>query len=251
MLVNDLGAELYLHRLEIPMVNPRYLELEQLVAEVKRWLLVNGVPDQEADEISNASRYLRDFVTPGAMPVQLDGAENLPMGRSEVRVEWTPGHSPGHICLFDPKHKLLFAGDQLLPHISPNIGLHPQSTPNPLTDYIESLRRLLALEPELVLPAHGEPFTSAATRTLDLIEHHARRKQQIVQIVGSSEMSAWDVALALWGVRSALYDKRLALQEALAHLQALAVEGRVTKLATGRSITWSGNSTAAAPKIAD
>jgi glyoxylase-like metal-dependent hydrolase (beta-lactamase superfamily II) len=234
------GAELYMHRLEVPMVHPRYLELEQLVEEVRRYLLVNGVPAQLAETMSNASRALRDFVTPAAPDVQLDGAETLRLGRRNLRVLWTPGHSPGHVCLFDRDDGMLFAGDQLLPDISPNIGLHPQSTPNPLDEYVESLRLLATLEPARVFPAHGRPFSGAGARVESLIAHHEKRKLRILEILAGSERSGWEVAIALWGEREAIHEKRLALQEALAHLQSLAVAERLSKTSSAEAVRWLG-----------
>ena len=231
-------ADLYIHRLEVPLVNPRYVELEKLVDEVKTYLLVNGVPGDEAEVLSNSQRALSQVVKTAEAAVQLDGAELLDLGARRLRVEWTPGHSPGHICLYDPEHGLLFAGDHILPELSPNIGLHPQSTPDPLHDYLGGLDRMASLKPSLVLPAHGRPFTDAASRVEELRSHHRRRFQQILEIVGSEAKSGWQVALELWGPRENLYEKRLALQEGLAHLQALAVEGRVLKSVTPAWVRW-------------
>ncbi len=232
------GADLYLHRLEVPLVNPRYVELEHLVKEVHSYLLVNGVPAGEAEVLSNSQRALSQVVSPAEPAVQLDGAETLDMGRRQLRVEWTPGHSPGHICLYESREKLLFAGDHMLPELSPNIGLHPQSTPDPLHEYLDGLERLAAYEPKKILPAHGRPFNDAAGRVATLAAHHHRRLEQILEIVSPGEHSAWQVALELWGPRENLYEKRLALQEGLAHLQALAVEGRVEKLVSPSAVRW-------------
>lgn len=232
------GAELYLHRLEVPMVHPRYLEIEQLVEEVGRYLEIHGVPDAEADFLKNASRGFREFVKTAAPALQLDGTEVLELGRRRLRVEWTPGHSPGHVCLFDLDSGVLFAGDQLLPNNSPNIGLHPQSTPNPLDDYLSGLVRLVELSPSLVLPAHGRPFADAAGRVAELVEHHRRRKDQMLEVIDGGELNGWQVATAIWGVRPNLHDMRMALQEGLAHLQSLSLEGRLEKRATTESITW-------------
>ncbi len=231
-------ADLYIHRLEVPLVNPRYVELEHLVKEVHTYLLVNGVPANDAEVLSNSQRALSQLVKTADASVQLDGAELLQMGRRELRVEWTPGHSPGHICLYDRQDGLLFAGDHMLPELSPNIGLHPQSTPDPLHEYLDGLRRMAAYEPELILPSHGRPFTDAPARVKVLEAHHHRRLDQAVEIVGRGKQTAWEVALDLWGPRENLYEKRLALQEALAHLQALAVEGRVRKSVTPDSVRW-------------
>ena len=234
------GAELYLHRLEVPLVHPRYLELEQLVAEVGRYLEVNGVPGPEADEMRNASRSMRSFVTPGETTAQLDGSEILEMGNRRLWVEWTPGHSPGHLCLFDSETGDLFSGDQLLPDISPNIGLHPQSTPNPLDDFLAGQQRLLAMRPARVLPSHGRPFEDAAGKVRSLEAHHQRRKDQIVALLGEREFSGWEVAVHLYGIRENLWDKRMALGEALAHLQSLSVAGRIEKRLTSAAVSWLG-----------
>jgi glyoxylase-like metal-dependent hydrolase (beta-lactamase superfamily II) len=231
-------ADLYLHRLEVPLVHPRYVELEHLISEVRNYLLVNGVPENQAEVLSNSQRALSDIVTPGVPAVQLDGAETLELGRRQLRVEWTPGHSPGHICLYDETEKILFAGDHMLPELSPNIGLHPQSTPDPLHEYLEGLGRLARYEPSLILPAHGRPFTGASARVEILVAHHKRRMDQIAAIVARGERTAWEVALELWGPRDNLYEKRLALQEGLAHLQALAVDGRLQKFVTPTSVRW-------------
>jgi glyoxylase-like metal-dependent hydrolase (beta-lactamase superfamily II) len=232
------GAELLMHRLEVPMVHPRYLEIDQLVEEVGRYLQVHGVPGPEVDRMKNASRGMREWVRPAAPALQLDGTETIVMGSRRLRVEWTPGHSPGHVCLFDLASGLLFAGDTLLPDMSPNIGLHPQSTPNPLDDYLEGLDRLMGLQPSLVLPSHGGPFTAARERVEVLRIHHERRKDQIMEVVGEGELSAWEVAVAVWGHRESQMEMRLALQEGLAHLQSLSAAGRLEKDADTRRVVW-------------
>ena len=238
VLAGEGKADLYLHRLEVPLVHPRYVDMEQLVIEVRKYLLVNGVPESEAEVLSNSQRALSQVVAPAEPAVQLDGAETLVLGRHRLRVEWTPGHSPGHICLYSSSTGLLFAGDHVLPELSPNIGLHPQSTPDPLHEYLAGLERLAAYQPRLVLPSHGRPFANAEGRVEILVAHHRRRLEQVVEIVGAGELTAWEVALELWGARENLYEKRLALQEGLAHLQALAVDGALEKLVSPEAVRW-------------
>ncbi|MDQ6771561.1 MAG: MBL fold metallo-hydrolase [Candidatus Dormibacteraeota bacterium] len=232
------GAELFLHRLEVPMVHPRYLEIEQLVEEVGLYLELHGVPEAEATILKNSSRGIRAFVEPALPVLQLDGAETLEMGTRRLHIVWTPGHSPGHVCLVDVEAGVLFAGDQLLPDDSPNIGLHPQSTPDPLDDYTEGLRGLADREPRLVLPAHGRPFAAARERVDALTRHHERRKEQILEAIGSDELDGWQVAVAIWGERPDLFEMRMALQEGLAHLQSLARAERLVKLAEPGRISW-------------
>jgi glyoxylase-like metal-dependent hydrolase (beta-lactamase superfamily II) len=238
VLAGEGKADLYLHRLEVPLVHPRYVELEQLVIEVRKYLLVNGVPASESEVLSNSQRALSEVVAPAEPAVQLDGAETLTLGPLALRVEWTPGHSPGHICLWSASTGLLFAGDHMLPELSPNIGLHPQSTPDPLHEYLDGLKRMAAYRPRTILPSHGRPFSDAGHRVEILVAHHRRRMDQVMEIVGGGELTAWEVALELWGPRENLYEKRLALQEGLAHLQALAVEGALEKLVSPQRVVW-------------
>src|SRR5438105_15436249 len=93
-------ADLYIHRLEVPLVHPRYVELEHLVEEVRHYLLVNGVPAGEAEVLSNSQRALSQVVKTAEPSVQLDGAESIAMGSRRLRVECTARHSPRHLCLY-------------------------------------------------------------------------------------------------------------------------------------------------------
>ncbi len=74
------------------------------------------------------------------------------IGRTSARGEWrwleTGGHAHGHLCLHAAQpHPVLIAGDQVLPTISPNVGLTPLTPdPNPLATYLQSLERLSALD---------------------------------------------------------------------------------------------------------
>ncbi len=235
------GARLHLHRLEVPIVRPRYVDLEMLLADVGRYLLDNGVPPAEAAEVKDASRALVEYVVTAEPSVVLEGAETLTLGRYRVKVLWTPGHSPGHICLQELGGRFVVVGDQLLPDTSPNVGLHPQSTPNPLDDYLESLRRLQSIGMVAVFPAHGEPFLDPAPRAAELIGHHERRKARMLELIGSGEVTAWEVAVGTWGPRDSPHDRRLALQEALAHLQSMAVAGLLTKeIREDSRVIWRG-----------
>src|SRR5256714_1862468 len=194
-------------------------------------LALTEVPAEEADVLSNSQRALSELVKTAEPSVQLDGAEVIEMGRHSLRVEWTPGHSPGHVCLYAEGEGLLFAGDHILPELSPNIGLHPQSTPDPLHDYLDGLRRMAAHKPKLVLPAHGRPFSDAPRRVDALVSHHERRLDQVVEILGRSnaEKTAWQVALDLWGPRDNLYAKSPALPEGPGHPQAPPVDRRAVQ----------------------
>jgi glyoxylase-like metal-dependent hydrolase (beta-lactamase superfamily II) len=171
----------------------------------------------------------------------LEGAERLPLDDNEVQAIWTPGHSPGHCCFYWPARRLLFSGDHLLPKISPNIGLHPQSSADPLDDYLQSLDHIERLDVGLVLPAHGDPFDDPRDRIATIKRHHEERKATLVGLLADGPKSGWQLAGELFhAIRDRnVFQQRLALQETLAHCQSLAVEGRLQKHVNGRLVSWS------------
>jgi glyoxylase-like metal-dependent hydrolase (beta-lactamase superfamily II) len=233
-------AELVIHRLEVALMEPRYARAEDLVHEVAAWLSKNGVPRPEAEFLKSASMAAREFVSVVEPDTLLEGAERLPIAGGELMAVWTPGHSPGHCCFYWPQRGLLFSGDHLLPKISPNIGLHPQSGADPLADYLASLDRIAKLEVSQVLPAHGDPFTDHRGRIATITQHHRERKDALVRLASGEPRSGWDLAGQLFpGVMARnVFQQRLALQETLAHCQSLAEEGRILKDVRDGLVTW-------------
>jgi glyoxylase-like metal-dependent hydrolase (beta-lactamase superfamily II) len=237
------GGELVIHRLEVALMEPRYARAEDLVQDVAHWLAVNGVPDEEAEYLKTASMGARELVTLVEPDTLLEGSERFTFDSGELLVVWTPGHSPGHCCFYWPERRLLFSGDHLLPKISPNIGLHPQSSADPLGDYLQSLRRVAGLEVETVLPAHGEPFTDLAGRIEEIGRHHRERKDLLVRAARGERCSGWELAHRLFSgaMERNVFQKRLALQETLAHCQSLAQEGRLRKLVDRDAVRWAAD----------
>ena len=233
-------AELVIHRLEVALMEPRYARAEDLVHDVAEWLSKNGVPPAEAEFVKSASMAAREFVSVVEPDTLLEGAERLPIDETELEVVWTPGHSPGHCCFYWPARRVLFSGDHLLPKISPNIGLHPQSGADPLDDYLASLARIRGLEIDQVLPAHGDPFGDHRERIAVIMRHHDERKAALVNLARDGAKSGWQLAGGLFrGVMERnVFQQRLALQETLAHCQSLAVEGRLRKEIRRDLVTW-------------
>ena len=86
------------------------------------------------------------------------------MGDGAVRVIHTPGHADHQFVLHDEARGILFAADQVLLGITPNIGLWPESEPHPLCRYLESLDEMRGLDVDLVLPGHGPTTTIGEER---------------------------------------------------------------------------------------
>jgi glyoxylase-like metal-dependent hydrolase (beta-lactamase superfamily II) len=155
------------------------------------------------------------------------------LGDWEVLV--TPGHAPGHVCLYRRADRVLIAGDHLLPVVTPNIHLTDEM-PDAVADYLESLRRVSELDVQLVLPAHGEPFTDAAGRAAELIAHHQRRLAQLEGLLQRDGPAGTErLAEGLFRGLQEPIDRLLAEMETYAHLEHLRLRGRVS---LGSGDTW-------------
>ena len=143
------------------------------------------------------------------------------------RVEVLPGHADGHIVL--ERDGVVLAGDTILTGITPAIGLYPNSRPDPLGDYLESLRWYGEHAPRVAYTGHREPVTDPAGRAAEIAEHHAHRLDRAEAALDGTPLSAYDVSLALFENDLSSTLRRFATAEALAHLERLVREGRASR----------------------
>ena|SRR5205823_3004680 len=83
-----------------------------------------------------------------------EGDQKIPVGTRIRDAVHTPGHTAGHYVFADRSAQLLFAGDHVLPTITPSIGFTMPRAPNSLGDFMASLTKVRALPDMRVLPAH-------------------------------------------------------------------------------------------------
>jgi len=231
-------AKIGLHYLEKDSIDSRYINIDQLLQQVAQWLYINGAPTIELHELQTASVGMMKFVTTTFPDVVLRGGETISTGTFSLQVLWTPGHSAGHISLYEPSQKILITGDHILPTITPHIGLRPQSSINPLGDYLKSLNALKQLEVNLILPGHEHPFINLQQRIEELIQHHQQRNSEILETIKVKSKTAYQIATEItWmsdisGVswqKLAPWDRRMAVLETLAHLESMRFGKKVDK----------------------
>jgi glyoxylase-like metal-dependent hydrolase (beta-lactamase superfamily II) len=202
------------------------------------FLEANGAPSSMA---INLERFHPAFfavkayqeLAANALPV-MDG-QNVPIGDYSFKVLWTPGHSPGHICLYEPSSKILVSGDHVLPKITPHVSQFLENT-DPLTDYLNSLRKIEELDVEAVLPAHEEIFSNLRRRIEQLRYHHKQRLIEIFDGLRAGRSTAYELASKVhWSVNCKCWDefpsfqKYLAVGETVAHLNLLEQKGQVKR----------------------
>lgn len=189
-------------------------------------LLKNGIP---AALISKMGA----FTAPGMLPEKelpvltvIEPGDKVLLGDYEYSVVLTSGHTPGHICFFNKNYGVLLSGDNILPEISPNIGLWPWTGSNPLKEYLESLELCLELDCKLFLPAHGEPFSNLAERIPALKEIH-KEKLDLIKSLAAKETTVYKVVLQIYGKTLNTINLGLAMGEVYAHLMFLYYKGEL------------------------
>jgi glyoxylase-like metal-dependent hydrolase (beta-lactamase superfamily II) len=161
------------------------------------------------------------------------GAGTIRVGDRTLRVVPTPGHTRGHIVFADEPAGLLFAGDHVLPRITPAIGLEPVPSDSPLSDYLDSLALMRTLPDLTLLPAHGPVAPSTHARVDELVAHHDDRLAKTTEAVaGLGAPTAAEVADAIpWTRRHRPFssldpgNQMLAVTETVAHLKVLVRTG--------------------------
>ena len=155
----------------------------------------------------------------------LADGEQIHSAIGALSVIFTPGHSPGHICLHSPEQRVLFSGDHILNEITPNISWHPGS--DALGDYLSSLQKVGRLEVDHIYPAHGAPFSGHREWIRDTADHHAERCDQIIAAIRDGAHTAHEMVGRLWTRKLDPIHHHFAVFEVLAHLEYMQRRGRV------------------------
>ncbi len=188
----------------------------------------------------------------GLSPIPYDGylpvmpGDVFSYGEHRFTVIHTPGHTPGHMCLWEAETGICLLGDHVLFDITPNITRWI-GVPDSLGDYLQALSDIQTLPVTTPLPAHRQVHMDFQTRCQQLIAHHGARCQEVRTILSSGDpMTAWDVAAHMtWRIRARNWtefptpQKWFAVGEAMAHLDHLIALGQVARWKDGDLFRYS------------
>jgi glyoxylase-like metal-dependent hydrolase (beta-lactamase superfamily II) len=205
---------------------------------------MHGFPDADAAVGKHPGKKYLFTGQPEFTPVR-DG-NTISVGRYRFRCVETPGHTPGHLCLYEPDARIFFSGDHILDSITPNISGWAQENEDPLGDFLASLDKVAALDLRLVLPGHRNPIPDHRRRIEELKSHHRVRAQEITGILGRGAQTAYQVASQMtWNLSYARWagfpvpQQWFATGEALAHLLYLERKGEIARTRGDGTVSFS------------
>jgi len=212
-----------------------------IVKGVRHWeeflnfFTLNGFPESVLKE--SLSKHPGVIYSPSRLVeiTPVDDGQIIEAGDFELECIETPGHSPGHMCLYDAKKKVFFSGDHILFDITPNISYWPEMK-DALRSYLASLDKVSKLDVTRVLPAHRKPWHNHLERIEELKKHHRHRLDEVIAALAEGDMTAYEVAPYItWNIEYTDWDefpiaqKFFAVGETVAHLHYLENDGAIKR----------------------
>ncbi|WP_046728340.1 MBL fold metallo-hydrolase [Streptomyces humi] len=248
------GAWVALHAADAAIVRrSRETRPERWFTYMAAKLTAAGAPEEHVAPLRGGRRRSLPGLSPALPDREIVPGELLDLPGRRIRAIWTPGHTPGHVCLHLeeehpgglPGHGRLFSGDHLLPEITPHIGLYEDpddaTVTDPLGDYLDSLERVGRLAPAEVLPAHQHAFTDAGGRVRELLAHHEDRLTDLLALL-REPLTPWELATRMeWNrpwEQIPYGSRNIAVSEAEAHLRRLVKLGRAEPVPNSEPVTY-------------
>jgi glyoxylase-like metal-dependent hydrolase (beta-lactamase superfamily II) len=193
----------------------------------------NGFP--ESILLQSFSRHPGVIYSPTRLVdiIPVKDGHKIEVGEFELTCVETPGHTPGHMCLYEAGKQILFSGDHILFDITPNIAFWPEME-DALRSYLASLDKVATLKVSNVLPGHRKPWHNHLERIAALKKHHGHRLDEALSALEDGDMTAYEVAPYItWKIECQDWEdfpvaqKYFAVGETMAHLHYLEHEGKI------------------------
>lgn len=226
------GAWVAMHEADVDLMQ-RVAELggaeEQLQWEIEN-LRRAGADDADIDELVEQGS-MGGTPTPPVADLAVSDGDLIDAPGRALRVVWSPGHTPGHMCLHLEDSGAVFTGDHVLSNTTAHIGafVYPLGDPDPLGEYLHSLGRVLTIGQNTLLPAHERSVADLPRRVADIVDHHQKRLTEVHGVLSGGSLTLWQAASHMsWSQPWAdmtIMSRQLALAEAAAHVRHLVTLG--------------------------
>jgi glyoxylase-like metal-dependent hydrolase (beta-lactamase superfamily II) len=241
-LVHD-GSIVYMNELETSMIQK--IKSDAFFSEIRDFIRMSGFTEQDPGRILPPRL---DHESKAKTPLSfqfVEDADIIERGEYRFICVKTPGHSKGHMCLYEPDNKILIAGDHLLKDITP--AIHGRvNNENPLKEYLSSLDKVYALDVEVVLPGHRNYFRNCRERIVEIQDHHRQRNHEVISILQEGARNIYEVASRMtWNTDCDSWDSLpvsqsfFAVAEAFAHLRYLEEKGEIEMKMEGEVAIYS------------
>lgn len=229
------SSKIYFNELEAKRKSTQLANRQQHWEKILAVYIANGFDDSAARS-SMASHPAHKFGLQRAVEfTMVNDGDRIDIGDFHFRCIVTPGHSPGHTCLYEAEKKILVAGDHILFDITPNITYWVEME-DPLGQYLVSLEKVSSLDVALVLPGHRRLVHDLWGRVKELQEHHRARLNEVMVALGDGEKNILETAPHIsWDITAKTWDefppaqKWFAFGETLAHVIYLVGQGKVRR----------------------
>ncbi|HUO46618.1 MAG TPA: MBL fold metallo-hydrolase [Acidimicrobiia bacterium] len=225
-LVAEWGVETVMHSRATGLVS-RYNDSDDFRRRTRELADRHGVPPLSREafvDVGERPSWMPPIAPPDST---VDDGDTIPLGDGRsLDVLFTPGHEAAHICLRDSLTGALFAGDHILPRITPFVG-YDEMFEDVLGEFLHSLRKIERLLVTTTYPAHGDVIEHGSARAEQIILHHQRRLEGMVEVIDPEGSTAWMVMEKVFRPSLSPMDQRLALRETIAHLEHLRLQKRL------------------------
>ncbi|TFF63642.1 MAG: MBL fold metallo-hydrolase [Promethearchaeota archaeon] len=213
-------------------------EVEMVARELAERMIKFGISKEKGERIvqffSNWHKLIQ-YCKPDRI---LDDNDEVSFISNKLKIIWTPGHAPGHICIFDTNNRYLFSGDHILSRITPHIGsfmLNPSvkneyDLSNILEYYLKSLDKIDALNPKIIFPAHQEVIYSPHERISEIKKHHDNRLFEISSIIKNNPLTPNRISQLHFGDNLSEINTFLAISEVISHLIYLERQNKIKRV---------------------
>ena len=213
----------------------KFLEAREKWFGNKKRDMLTGIPSEITENMATLNPALMYAPIGGIEYTPVNNGAVMHAGGYELRCISTPGHSPGHTCLWIEQIGLMFTGDHVLFDITPNITAWP-TVEDSLGDYLESLRAIRKYPVKTALPGHRKPGDFHA-RVDELLQHHEIRLANVKHILQHEPgLTAYEIAGRMrWKIRADSWadfpatQKIFAVGECMSHLDFLRLRGAITR----------------------
>lgn len=194
----------------------------------------HGMPTELREAIAENLATFVGMVSPQPKVTYFEAGSQMMIGGLSWLLIDAPGHARGQVCFYQKERQWMLCGDQVLPHITPNVSIVPGEEGDPLAEFLGSLQELGTYGVKLAFPGHRDPFTDFEGRIAELQQHHIRRLDKMAAMLEEEPRTAYGMCEALFGSRLSgnAHQLRFAMSETLAHLVYLERKDRIVSTIT-------------------